>query len=435
MNLYMLTRSLGTNIASGTSDISRPSQEASGLSEPTLSDIRYNTVSHDGLKSRRSISPSHTTSSQSLVPYSSDNSKVSANGMNLLGFDNHSRKHRSSKHSTSSSRHSGIGDSSHVESHCPDRKSRESESSLKAFFSPSSPNLPTRLGRHDSGIASASFQSKQRSNRTPVEQVAHEKRKGERRVVVDEPSSPNLPIEPGRYDSGMSIASTGFKSKKQRSNGTPEDQVAEGPAAGEEPEANAVVKEESGTEAKEPEGGVVVESEPAPPLEGDDASFEEPAATEEVNAEEPASAEVDKPDGTAEIKEPSDDSAVDEVPAAEGTATEVIVEDTLAGPEVVIDQAIVEEPEPLPEVAEEPTPLDAPSSPKSDKQSKHRSSRHSTRSSHHSSSKDRRSFKAFFTSPSPKTPKPIRHDSGISTGSANAHSQKPSHTRGASHSR
>ena len=56
------------------------------------------------------------------------------------------------------------------------------------------------------------------------------------------------------------------------------------------------------------------------------------------------------------------------------------------------DKAIVDEPESLPEVAEEPTTGGSPPSPKSsekERRHRHRSSRHSTSSrSHHSSSKE-----------------------------------------------
>jgi serine/threonine protein kinase len=62
---HMQTMPLGSNTGSGSSDISRQSQETSRPSEPTGFEIGYNTASHDGLKSYRSFSPSNTTSSHS----------------------------------------------------------------------------------------------------------------------------------------------------------------------------------------------------------------------------------------------------------------------------------------------------------------------------------------------------------------------------------
>ena len=108
----------------------------------------------------------------------------------------------------------------------------------------------------------------------------------------------------------------------------------------------------------------------------------------------------------------------------------------------ITDKGIVDEPQTLEDVAEAPTKLDSPPSPKSDKRSsKHRSSRHSTHSSRHSSSKEKdkgsptedshrphshrkrrdseNSSKALFTPTSPKK-QPSRHDSGYSQGSGSS---------------
>lgn len=149
-------------------------------------------------------------------------------------------------------------------------------------------------------------------------------------------------------------------------------------------------------------------------------------------------------------EEPSDSAPIAEAILAGGAAIAVgtIAAEVLSkDPEPVTDKTIVEEPESLPNVAEEP---DVETSPTSSKESRHRhrSSRHSR--SHQSPPKDKDSPPstrdsrrdshrperpeshrkrresdssgkgfAFFTQTPPK--KPTRHDSAISAGSSSSH--------------
>jgi len=112
------------------------------------------------------------------------------------------RRHRSSRHSKSSSRtissREGPSEEGRPQLH---RRRRESENSLKnMFFAPPSPR---KLSRHDSGISAGSTSPssrKYRSERTPEEQAAHEERKAARQdaklkaaeyegAVLDEPTA------------------------------------------------------------------------------------------------------------------------------------------------------------------------------------------------------------------------------------------------------
>lgn len=129
--------------------------------------------------------------------------------------------------------------------------------------------------------------------------------------------------------------------------------------------------------------------------------------------------------------------------AAAAVAVGAIVAEILSDDKPMTEKAIVEEPEQLPGVAEEPGSGETPSSPKSDKDKRrHRSSRHSSSRHHSSSSKDvpreeRPSHKRRETEPAPKSSspktsarssKPIRHDSGVSTGSTGSHRHRSERT-------
>lgn len=160
----MLTISLDTNITSDSPDIPRRSQAASELLEPTLSKINYNTDSHNGLKSYRSISPSQTASSQSSaadVPHVKEKTKEVE-------------------------KDSATEDSYRSHSHLVHRKRRDKDNSLMAMamvtprLTPSSPKTPYR---HDSGIRAGRASSSHRKDRTPEEQAAHEMRKAARRAA------------------------------------------------------------------------------------------------------------------------------------------------------------------------------------------------------------------------------------------------------------
>jgi hypothetical protein len=95
------------------------------------------------------------------------------------------RKHRSSKHSKTSSRtlssREGPTDDGRPPLH---RRRRESENSLKnMFFGTTPPTSPKKPSRHDSGVSAGStspHSRKHRSDRTPEEQAAHEMRKAAR---------------------------------------------------------------------------------------------------------------------------------------------------------------------------------------------------------------------------------------------------------------
>jgi hypothetical protein len=92
------------------------------------------------------------------------------------------RRHRSSKHSKSSSRE-GPSDEGRLPLH---RRRRESENSLKNMFLGTPPASPRKPSRHDSGVSAGStspHSRKHRSDRTPEEQAAHDMRKAARQAA------------------------------------------------------------------------------------------------------------------------------------------------------------------------------------------------------------------------------------------------------------
>jgi hypothetical protein len=97
--------------------------------------------------------------------------------------DKRSSRHRSSRHSTHSSRHSSSKekDSPSEESRRPHsyRKRRDSDTSFKNLIIPTSSKKPDR---HDSGYSQGSGGS-HKKQRTPEEQAAHDKRKAEHRAA------------------------------------------------------------------------------------------------------------------------------------------------------------------------------------------------------------------------------------------------------------
>lgn len=229
-----------------------------------------------------------------------------------------------------------------------------------------------------------------------------------------------------------------------------EEKVEDNPAA--EPQEEVQNEEPPAEIASEPEKveEQIVESEPV--LDDAPKGVEEQPAEPEAAAED-APKDVEEPehspadDSPKDVEAPEEPKDVDKssIPVAEiavGAAAigviGMIAANMDAGKEEPItDKGLVDEPQTLEDVAEEPAKIDAPPSPKSDKRSsKHRSSRHSTHSSRHSSSKEKdspsedshrphshrrrrdsdNSLMAMFTPTSPKK-QPSRHDSGYSQGS------------------
>lgn len=205
-------------------------------------------------------------------------------------------------------------------------------------------------------------------------------------------------------------------------------------------------------EAAKPDEPIVEQDPPADETK----ELEQQATIEEVKIVEPENdspsppkdeASKDIVDGASDG--PKDNSALDDAlpvvaEAAAAIAVGAIAAEVISDDKPVTDKAIVEEPEQLAGVEEEPGSGEAPSSPKSDKDKrKHRSSRHSRSSHHSSSSKDvpreeRPHHKRRETEPSPKSsssPKtsprsarPTRHDSGVSTGSTGSHRHRKDRT-------
>ncbi|CZT01750.1 uncharacterized protein RAG0_09220 [Rhynchosporium agropyri] len=215
-----------------------------------------------------------------------------------------------------------------------------------------------------------------------------------------------------------------------------ESQTTDGPND-RDPEVNV----ESQTPIVEPK-----QSEPETTIEENKEPEPEPASPSPPQNEEVSKETVVEEGGESKESSALDDALPIVAGAAAAVAVGVIAAEILSDDKPMTDKAIVEEPEQLPQVVEEPGPGELPSSPKSDKERRrHRSSRHSRsshhsssskdvpreeRSSHHSSSskdvpreerphhKRRETEPPPITSPksSPRSVKPTRHDSGVSTG-------------------